>query len=147
MAICPILKGTLEHLEHLKLFENMFSCDTNAKVTFNCMEKAQLKIISFQHYKHWYHSQFIRQSLKGTVVNRPMPSLNYPYSSFNSQKTSYLSIYNFSLSVCLFVSNKRQNGRTDRANIFCGISGVQWRFMNYGWSNFQKFWKYTTFFF
>ena len=29
------------------------------------------------------------------------------------------SIYKFSLSVCLFVSNKRQ---TDRARIFCGIS-------------------------
>ena len=26
------------------------------------------------------------------------------------------------VSVCLFVSNKRQNGRTDRAQIFCGTS-------------------------
>jgi len=26
------------------------------------------------------------------------------------------------LSVCLFVSNKRQNGWTDRAQIFCGTS-------------------------
>ena len=32
------------------------------------------------------------------------------------------SIYKFGLSVCLFVSNKRQNGWTDRAHIFCGIS-------------------------
>jgi len=35
-------------------------------------------------------------------------------------------IYKFSLSVwvfvCLFVSNKRQNGWTDRAQIFCGTS-------------------------
>ena len=33
-----------------------------------------------------------------------------------------LSIYKFGLSVCLFVSNKRQNGWTDRAQIFCGTS-------------------------
>ena len=36
------------------------------------------------------------------------------------------SIYKFGLSVCLsvclFVSNKRQNGWTDRAHIFCGTS-------------------------
>jgi len=34
------------------------------------------------------------------------------------------SIYKFglSVSVCLFVSNKRQNGWTDRAQIFCGTS-------------------------
>ena len=32
----------------------------------------------------------------------------------------YLSIYG--LSVCLFVSNKRQNGWTDRVQIFCGTS-------------------------
>ena len=35
---------------------------------------------------------------------------------------SYISIYKFGLSVCLFVSNKRQNGWTDRAQIFCGTS-------------------------
>ena len=34
----------------------------------------------------------------------------------------YISIYKFGLSVCLFVSNKRQNGWTDRAQIFCGTS-------------------------
>ena len=39
----------------------------------------------------------------------------------------YKSIYKFGLSVflsvfCLFVSNKRQNGWTDRAQIFCGTS-------------------------
>ena len=33
-----------------------------------------------------------------------------------------LSIYKFGLSVCLFVSNKRQNGWTDRAQFFCGTS-------------------------
>ena len=32
------------------------------------------------------------------------------------------SIYKFGLSVCLFVSNKRQNGWTDRAQIFYGTS-------------------------
>ena len=32
------------------------------------------------------------------------------------------SIYKFGLSVCLFGSNKRQNGWTDRAQIFCGTS-------------------------
>ena len=38
----------------------------------------------------------------------------------------YISIYKFGLSVwvsvCLFVSNKRQNSWTDRAQIFCGTS-------------------------
>ena len=37
----------------------------------------------------------------------------------------FISIYKFGLSVffvCLFVSNKRQNGWTDRAQIFCGTS-------------------------
>ena len=32
------------------------------------------------------------------------------------------SIYKFGLSVCVFASNKRQNGWTDRAQIFCGTS-------------------------
>ena len=35
---------------------------------------------------------------------------------------SKASLYKFGLSVCLFVSNKRQNGKTDRAHIFCGTS-------------------------
>ena len=33
-----------------------------------------------------------------------------------------LSVCFFCLSVCFFVSNKRQNGWTDRAQIFCGTS-------------------------
>ena len=40
--------------------------------------------------------------------------------------STLLSIYKFGLSVCvsvcLFISNKRQNGWTDRAQIFCGTS-------------------------
>ena len=42
------------------------------------------------------------------------------------ESKKYESIYKFVLSVCLFVclfvSNKRQNGWTDRAQIFCGTS-------------------------
>ena len=34
----------------------------------------------------------------------------------------FKSIYKFGLSVCLFVSNKRQKGWTNRAQIFCGTS-------------------------
>ena len=37
-------------------------------------------------------------------------------------KWSSESIFKFGLSVCLFVSNKRQNGWTDQAQIFSGIS-------------------------
>ena len=55
------------------------------------------------------------------------------------------SIYKFSLSVCLsdclFVSNKRQNSWTDRAQIFCGIL-VCWplgRFMNFLKFVFESF--------
>ena len=36
--------------------------------------------------------------------------------------TDLSSIYKFGLSGCLFVSNKRRNGWTDRAQIFCGTS-------------------------
>ena len=39
-----------------------------------------------------------------------------------NQILNNISIYKFSLSVCLFISNKRQNGWTDRAQIFCGTS-------------------------
>ena len=47
------------------------------------------------------------------------------YQRANTFKTNLL-LYKFGLSVCLsvclFVSNKRQNGWTDRAQIFCGTS-------------------------
>ena len=46
-------------------------------------------------------------------------------------------MYKFSLSVCLFVSNKSRKGWTDRAHIFCVISRDQEKV--YGWSNFWKF--------
>jgi len=39
-----------------------------------------------------------------------------------SSEPLFKSIHEFGLSVCLFVSNKRQNGWTDRAQIFCGTS-------------------------
>ena len=46
--------------------------------------------------------------------------------SWNICKINFTSIYKFGLSVCLsvclFESNKRQNGWTDRAQIFCGTS-------------------------
>ena len=48
-----------------------------------------------------------------------------------------LSIYKFGLSVCLFVSNKRQNGWTDRAQIFCGHHVTTGKV--YEWSKFQIF--------
>ena len=41
------------------------------------------------------------------------------------------------VSLSLFVSNKRQNGWTDRAKIFSGTSRDPRE--EYGWSNFQKF--------
>ena len=40
--------------------------------------------------------------------------------------------------VCLFVFNKRQNGWTDQAQLFCGTSRMTPGKV-YGWSNFQKF--------
>ena len=43
-------------------------------------------------------------------------------SSRSFLNTNSSSIYKFGLSGCLFVSNKRQNGWTDRAQIFCGTS-------------------------
>ena len=47
------------------------------------------------------------------------------------------SLYKFGLSVCLFVSNKRQNGRTDRAQIFVGPHVTPGKV--YKLSKFQKF--------
>ena len=41
------------------------------------------------------------------------------------------------LSVCLFVSNKRQNGWTDQVKIFVGSPVTTGKV--YGWSNVQKF--------
>ena len=41
---------------------------------------------------------------------------------YNKTRHLYLYINLACLSVCLFVSNKRQNGWTDRAHIFCGTS-------------------------
>ena len=56
----------------------------------------------------------------GAELLHPPPSLSTPLINNSS-------IYKFGLSVCLFfvclfVSNKRQNGRTDRAQVFCGSS-------------------------
>ena len=61
------------------------------------------------------------------IVYQLCKNRNYKMSQINWW--SFLlpkSIYKFSLSVlvsvCLFVSNKRENGWTDRAQIFCGTS-------------------------
>ena len=53
----------------------------------------------------------------------------------------YVFIYKLCLSVwvdvCLFISNKRQNGWTNWAHIFCGPHVFPG--MVFGWTNFQKF--------
>ena len=54
------------------------------------------------------------------------------------------SIYILCLSVCLFVSRKRQNDWTDRAKILCGISrGPQGRYFND--KNFKNLPQYIKF--
>ena len=77
---------------------------------------------------------------------------------FLTQFCIYLYINLARPSVCLFVSNKRQNGWTDRAQFFCGTSRDHREV--YEWSKFQifvsikirsslnfwKFWKSTKFF-
>ena len=50
-----------------------------------------------------------------------LPGVDQVIRSYSRRK----SIYKFGLSVCLFVSNKRQKGWTDRAQIFCGTSRDQ----------------------
>ena len=40
----------------------------------------------------------------------------------DSDSGDFTSIYKFRLSVCFFVSNKRQNGWTDQPQILCGTS-------------------------
>ena len=58
---CPIDNGTLETVSDLNAF----------------VEKPQLKIISFQNYKHFYlMNTWSDNALKGTVVNQTLPSLH-----------------------------------------------------------------------
>ena len=61
----------------------------------------------------------------------------------------------YTLDVCLFVPNKYQNGRTDRAQILCGTSfdqreGYDYEYLKFSKINLQQifinFWKYTIFF-
>ena len=59
---------------------------------------------------------------KSTFKNDVIQFLVYNISWGGIVFFSSKSIYKFGLSVCLFVSNKRQNGWTDRAQIFCGTS-------------------------
>ena len=91
-------------------------------------------------YQTTYYKGIVYQTTyyKGIVLNWALPSLHGGsltcYSPLNlytcysplNLYTCYspLNLYiNLScLSGCLFVSNKRQNGWTDRAQIFCGIS-------------------------
>ena len=54
----------------------------------------------------------------------------------DSDSGDFTSVYKFRLSVCLFVSNKRQNGWTDRAQILCGISQAPGKV--YKWSKLKK---------
>ena len=69
-------------------------------------------------------TQFAVWSLQCTV--RIVCSLKCTVYRVQCTVYSVLSIYKFGLSVCLsvclFVSNKRQNGWTDQAQIFCGTS-------------------------
>ena len=46
----------------------------------------------------------------------------HPKHQWRYTENHHIFIYKFRLSVCLFVSNKRQNGWTDRAQILCETS-------------------------
>ena len=49
-------------------------------------------------------------------------SISYTFATYWCEPIIHLYINLACLSVCLFVSNKRQSGWTDRAQIFCGSS-------------------------
>ena len=57
-------------------------------------------------------------------------------SEFRGEGIDLENIFVLCLSVCLFASNKRQNGWTDRTQIFCGPRVTPGK--GYGWSNCQN---------
>jgi len=66
---------------------------------------------------------YVPQKYSSLKECQPIRSSNWPaIADINIYERKSLSIYKFGLSVCLFVSDKRQNGWTDRAKIFCGTS-------------------------
>ena len=61
--------------------------------------------------------------LKCTIKEcQPIRSSRLANYSWHKYERKSLSIYKFGLSGCLFVSDKRQNGWTDQAQIFCVTS-------------------------
>ena len=110
------------------------------------------------------HSKPIRTSPPLKTMHKPCRPTSPPeVGSEVNRKRFYISgvikssiyIYLRCLSVCLFVSKKRQNGWTDRAQILCGIShdpreGL--RMIQISKVSLQqnsvyiKFWKYTKIF-
>ena len=82
-------------------------------------------VISVKLSKFGFTTTFLKFNSK-TKMNRIESNINpwkvNLYLIFTRINIFNLSIYLACLSVCLFVSNKRQNGWTDRAQFFCGTS-------------------------
>ena len=87
----------------------------------------------------------------GEELLHPPPSLSTPLMNNSFIYKFGLGVWLFvCLFVCFFVSNKRQNGWTDWAQIFCGTSrDPREGFKNLPPSKFDfwKFWNSTNFFF
>ena len=80
-------------------------------------------------YNLWYFANFLFLHIFWLITwccNKYLKLCNFFADYWGVFQKSIKSIYKFGLSVCLFVclfvSNKRQNGWTDRAQNFCGTS-------------------------
>ena len=121
-------------------------------------------IIFFLAFSKFYKNEkLLPQIFKILIIHQPSPVsrevltfIGYKQTNRHPRKAKFIytrllgrpSLYKFSLSVCLFVSNKRQNGWTDRAQILCGTSrdpgkGNDQNLTNFVFKIFYfwKFWK------
>ena len=67
-----------------------------------------------------HHQNVLYGSNESKEMSRTILHSQFNYHTLPVTPFKPLSIYKFGLSVCLFVSNKRQNGWTDQAQFFCG---------------------------
>ena len=74
-----------------------------------------------------------------TVIHHQVEALHILLLPTLSRRIESIYIYTLLVykSVCLFVSNRRQNGWTDQDQTLCGTSREPGKF--YKWSKFQKF--------
>ena len=87
----------------------------------NWIYRIKLVFLKTLHIMRVLRNCFLSSKLKIKVENSFKKTKTF-FLTFRIYTIFYLYIYFACLSVCPFVSNKRQNGGTDRAKILCGTS-------------------------